>query len=217
MSWQRLEEMPSLMPADFFAFEGEIKKVKKAPSPKEMQKSHLLPDLSALLAEERFADLALAWNPEALFISLFAHQEFEEALFPRYAEGDALEIFIDTRDLKTAGFATRFCHQFFFLPQALQGIQAGEVTRFRTEDTHPLCDAGELHVETVFQKKSYEMHLVIPAHVLHGFDPTTCDRLGFAYRIFRARGRPQHFSFSSDHFSLEQNPRLWASLKLKEA
>ncbi len=180
---------------------------------KVLQRSCLLPDLTEWLAEEKFADVSLAWSESGIFVGVFVEKPFDEAFYPRYEEGDAVELFFDTRDLKTAGFATKFCHQFVFLPQAVQGIVAQEVTHFRTEDTHPLCDPSELQVEAEVGKKSYALRIFIPSSCLYGYDPASFDRIGFTYRIHRHKGAAQHFALSSQHFSLEQHPRLWASLK----
>lgn len=213
MNGEHLEACPALAPLEFFSLEGEIRYSKTPPSSKIMRRSFLLFDTSEWLAEEHFADVAIAWNEGGMFIDVFVEKPFEEALYPRFSEGDAVELFFDTRDLKTTGFATRFCHQFVFLPQAAQGIQAQEITHFRTEDTHPLCDAAELQVSSEIGKKNYELQIFIPASCLHGFDPSSFDRIGFTYRIHRLKGLPQHFALSTEHFSLEQHPRLWASFK----
>jgi hypothetical protein len=213
MNADSLEQCPPLAPLEFFSLEGEWNYSKTAPSSKLMRQKFLLPDTSEWLGEEHFADVAVAWNEGGLFIDVFVEKPFEEAIYPRFSEGDAVELFFDTRDLKTAGFPTRFCHQFVFLPQAVQGIQAQEVTHFRTEDTHPLCDASELQLSSEIGKKNYEMQIFIPAACLHGFDPKSFDRIGFNYRIHRYKGVPQHFALSSQHFSIEQHPRLWASFK----
>lgn len=217
MNSESLETMPSLSPLEFFALEGEIGYAKVAPSLKILRRSFLLPDLTSWLGEEKFADLSLAWNETGIFAAVFVDKPFEEASYPRFSEGDAVELFFDTRDLKSAGFATRFCHHFLFLPEPIQEIQAQEITHFRTEETHPLADAADLGISTTFYKKSYELNLFIPAHCLHGFDPHTFERIGFTYRIHRLKRSPQHFALSSQHFSLEQHPRLWASFKLGES
>ncbi|MBS0603849.1 MAG: hypothetical protein JSS60_02295 [Verrucomicrobia bacterium] len=208
-----LEELPALAPLEFFTLEGQLNYSKAPPSSKTMSRKYMLPDTSEWLAEERFAGVALAWSEAGIYIDALVDKPFEEALYPKYQDGDAIELFFDTRDLKTAGFATRFCHQFVFLPQAVQGIIAQEVTHFRTEDVHPLCDAADLQVVSEIGKKNYELQIFIPAHCLHGFDPSSFERIGFTYRIHRYKGMPQHFALSSQHFSLEQHPRLWASFK----
>lgn len=213
MTLEIFEQLPALAPLDFFALEGELNYVKASPSLKEMRKKFLLPDMSPFLAEEKFAEVALAWSESGIYICIFVDRPFEEASYPRFNEGDAVELFFDTRDLKTAGFATRFCHRFVFLPQPVQGISAQEITHFRTEDTHPLCDPADLQITSEIGKKDYSMQIFIPAHALHGYDPASFEKIGFTYRIHRAKGAPQHFALSSQHFSIEQHPRLWASFK----
>jgi hypothetical protein len=208
-----LEELPDLTPLEFFTLEGQLLYSKVPPSAKLMRRKFLLPDLSEWQAEERFAAVAMAWSEAGIFVDVFVEKPFEEALYPRFSEGEAVELFFDTRDLKGAGFATRFCHQFIFLPQPVQGISAQEISHFRTEDTHPLCDSADLQVTAEIGKKDYELRIFIPANCLHGFDPSSFEKIGFTYRIHRFKGAPQHFALSSQHFSLEQHPRLWASFK----
>jgi len=213
MNLEVLEKLPALAPLDFFSVEGELCFSKSPPSSKLMRRNYMLSDTSEWLGEEHFADVAAAWNESGLFFTFFVNKPFEEALYPRFSEGDAVELFLDTRDLKTAGFATRFCHHFLFLPQKVQGIQTQELTHFRTEDTHPICDAADLQVVSEFSKKDYELQIFIPAHCLHGYDPSSFERIGFTYRIHRFKGMPQHFSLGSQHFTLEQHPRFWATFK----
>jgi hypothetical protein len=210
MNLEVLEGLPALAPLEFFSLEGRLLYCKGSPSVAQMKSTYLLPDTTEWLAEERFADVALSWNEAGIAVHVFVDKPFEEAIYPNYAEGDAIELFFDTRDLKTAGFATRFCHQFVFLPESVQGIIAREVSHFRTEDAHPLCDAAELQVVPHIGNKDYSLQIFIPSHCLHGFDPSSFERIGFTYRIHRYRGAPQHFALSSRHFSLEQHPRLWA-------
>lgn len=214
MSMELFEQVPSLFPLEFFAVQSSINYAKTLPSFRAMRNSFLLANTSELLGEEKFAEVALAWNEEGLHCICFVDKSLEEVAFPLFSNGDALELFIDTRDLKTAGFATRFCHHFLVLPEAIQGIHAQEMTRFRTEDVHPLCDRADLIVNTTIQKNNYILHIFIPAHCLHAFDPLICDRIGFTYKIHRYGGLPQHFAVSSEHFSIEQSPRLWASLSM---
>jgi hypothetical protein len=214
MDLEVLEGLPALVPLEFFSIEGELHFSKSPPSSKLMRRRFMLPDTSEWLAEEHFADVAAAWNESGLFVDLFVNKPFEEAFYPRFSEGDAIELFVDTRDLKTAGFANRFCHHFLFLPQSVQGIQAQELTHFRTEETHPHCDPADLQTSVEFGKNGYTLQLQVPAPCLHGYDPSSFDRIGFTYRIHRYKGKPQHFSLSSQYFSLEQHPRFWATFKL---
>ena len=121
---------------------------------------------------------------------------------------------IDTRDLKSAGFNTRFCHHFYFLAQAVEGQQAGEITHFRTEDRHPLCDSQALECQIKSSSKDYILQIFIPSQCLYGYDPKQFDRLGFTYRINRVGGHPQHFTVVSEEYQIDQQPSLWGSLRL---
>lgn len=202
-----LDKLEPLLPVDFFALSFEIAHAKT------FRHLTLLPATAPLFGESSFADISMGWNEAALLCELVVYKSFNECFFPRFSEGDALELFIDTRDLKTAGFLTRFCHHFLILPQKVNEIQVQELTRFRTEDTHPLCDPDEIQVEAKFGKKEYRLQISIPSNCLHGYDPDSFDRLGVSYRIHRFKGVAQHFSLSP-HFVAEQEPALWASAKL---
>lgn len=175
---------------------------------------YLLPDTSFLCHQKNFANVYMGWNKEGLELLVAAKQPFLRANHPEISRGDGVELFFDTRDVKTSGYNTRFCHHFFFLPEAVEGVLAGEITRFRTEDTHEWCDARELKVTCTRKSNSYLLQIFIPSQCLYGYDPDQFDRLGFTYRINRADGDSQHFSVTSDDYQLEQQPSLWSSLKL---
>lgn len=186
------------------------------PPEKALSKKYLLPDTSSLCDEEHFADLLIGWNHEGIAVQASISEPFKLVSYPELTRGDSVELFFDTRDVKTSGYNTRFCHHFFFLPEAVEGHRAGEITRFRTEDKHDLCDSNELQVDVKFKNYNYDMHIFIPSQCLYGYDPDQFDRLGFTYRINRAGGESQHFSVISQDFQLEQQPSLWSSLILKK-
>lgn len=199
------ENLQPLLPVDFFEMGLDITLNKKLD----------LPDTSDLLGEASFGDLTLLLKQDGIHIQATVKKPFEECFYPDYEKGDCLELFFDTRDLKTAGFMTRFCHHFLILPVEVQGITSREVTQFRTEDTHPLCDPADLEVQPDFSSSRYQLNIFIPAHCLHGYDPLSFKRLGFTYRLNRFQGEPQHFSVSSRNFNIVQHPSLWASLQIK--
>lgn len=204
-----LEKLQPLFPLDFFALTFDLSHAKN------FRQLTTLPSTSAFLGEEEFATVSMGWNQDALFIEVSVNKPFEECFFPRFSEGDAIELFFDTRDLKTAGFLTRFCHHFVVLPQKVGEIQAAELTRFRTEDSHPLCDGQEIGVSAKFGKRDYQLQITIPSNCLHGYDPNSFDRLGVSYRIDRFKGRSQNFSVSSTFQAVEQEAAYWARAKLE--
>ena len=207
------ETLDPLLPIDFFSIGIDLPygkdSVKKAFRP-----SFQLPDLTHHLAEEKFADVSLFWNEEGLVGEVDVQKPFEESFFPEYAQGDSIELFIDTRDRKVAGFATRFCHHFVFLATPVLGIQAQEMSRFRSEDSHALCDSSQIGVNVTYGKKEYKLRFFLPSSCLHGYEPQTFSRLGFTYKINRYKGSSQHFSVSSQYFDIMQHPNLWSHLHL---
>lgn len=175
---------------------------------------YLLPDLTNFCGDESFASVAMGWSPEGLEFQVAVQVPVEHVFYPAVEKGDSIELFIDTRDVKTAGTNNRFCHHFFFLPESLEGRQAGEITKFRTEDKHDWCDPNELLVKVKKNAKGYIAKIFIPAQCLQGYDPEQCSSIGFTYRINRFGAISQHYSVDSQDFPMEQQPALWSSITL---
>ncbi|NGX37319.1 MAG: hypothetical protein K1000chlam2_00473 [Chlamydiae bacterium] len=194
---ETLDQLSAMLPIDFFSMSLDLK---KAP----LGKRHLLPDFSELLFENSFAKVFMGWSEKGLAFEMVVDKAFEEE--------DRIELFIDTRDLKSAGFLTKFCHHFM-----IEGTSAREVTAFRTEDRHELCDPEKIEVKGDFRTARYTLNILIPSECLHGYDPKAFDRLGFSYRINRVGGDPQHFTLSSDYLMIEKQPSLWSSLQMRDA
>lgn len=207
------EKRVSLNPLNFFGLSCECKHLpKKDKTP--LPPNYSLPDTTSLSGDYSFAQVCMGWHEEGLGFLIDVDQKFTKASYPDVTRGDSVELFIDTRDLKSAGFNTRFCHHFYFLPEAVDDHQFGEITRFRTEDRHDLCNSDLLQCQTKLMSGDYQLKIFIPTDCLFGYDPKQFDRLGFTYRINRASGKPQHFSVISDEYQIDQQPSLWASLKL---
>ncbi len=208
-----LEKKISLLPLSFYAFSVDCHYLKNKENLYKLD-NYSLPSTGLFFQEETFAKVSMGWNEEGIYLLIAFKIAFKQSFFPEIEKGDSVELFFDTRDIKSSGFNTRFCHHFFFLPQAFEGRQAGEMTHFRTEDRHELCDFSLLKCQTTFAAKNYKMAIFIPKEALHGYDPIQFDRLGFSYRLHRAKGTAQHFSVSSEEFMVEQQPSLWSSVKL---
>lgn len=216
------EDFVPLTPVNFFQVSADClylnpAKEKKFPNMTKTQaEKFLLPDLSLVCGEDSFSDVSLGWNEDGLEAYVQVYHPFKKAFYPDVERGDSVEFFIDTRDVKTSGYNTRFCHHFFFLAEGVEGHFAGEITKFRTEDIHPLCDSNELKIKSLVQPGGYFLNIFIPSHCLYGYDPDQFKRLGFAYRINRSDGFSQHFTVVTEDFPIEQQPSLWGSLQLKK-
>lgn len=203
----------SLNPVHFFALSCDCHHLsKKDQIPSFIHNA--LPSTHLLTDEESFAKIAIGWHEEGIALNIQVNRSAVQSFYPHVEQADSVELFFDTRDMKSAGFNTRFCHHFFFLPQPIEGVSKGEKTHFRTEDSHSLCDSQALHCQTQLKKNDYQMKIFIPIQCLYGYDPQQFDRLGFTYRINRFKGKPQHFAVVSQDYQIDQQPSLWGSLKL---
>lgn len=206
------EDMPGFSPVQFFGLSCDCPFLR---GPFKPSKASLLPTTDDLLGEETFADVYVAWNVEKLCFYIDVNAPFQKTVESDYRKGDSVELFIDTRDLKTKGVVSRFCHHFVFFPVEMQNFLGREVTRFRNEDMHRLCHPEDLQVTPELKKNSYSLSIEIPAHCLHGYDPLSFSRIGFTYRINRAEGPPQNFAVSDEEYVIEQHPATWGTLKLQ--
>ncbi len=206
------EDVPAINALQFFSVELDCLYVSKA---KEVfHKDYLIPTTAQLLDEQEFAKVYLGWNEYFIQMYFEVFVDFEEVSYSEYRKGDSVELFFDTRDLKDQSFMTQFCHHFIVYPQKIKNIHAREITRFRSDETHILCDPENLMVEASYAKNSYTLNIKIPTYCLYGFDCKNFRRMGFCYRINQSNNPPQHFGLSSFEYKIEQNPSLWPSLIL---
>jgi hypothetical protein len=215
MQW--MQQPMAMVPVHYFALSFDCRYL----ASKEIEackgvlgKEYHVPSSAAFCGEDPFAAVSMAWNQQGLAFSVEVQQPVKHSCYPNIEQGDSVQLFIDTRDIKSSGYNTRFCHEFFFLAQEVDGWSAGESTHFRGDDSHSLCDPALLQRKVKVTSTGYTMQMVIPASCLHGYDPDQFDRLGFTYRINRAQFFPQHFSASSFDYQIEQQPSLWASCRL---
>ncbi len=196
------EEIPDLSPVQFFALSWDCPHVKgklRAGS------DYKIPSTAEFLNEDAFAEIYMGWNEQKVMFEVNAKGR---------TEADSVELFFDTRDLKTKAQVSKFCHHFIFTPDADEGVHGREITRFSGDDIHRLCDSEELAVEVKSGADSYAMKIEIPADCLHGYDPLQFQRMGFTYRINRGNRPSQHFAVSSEEYAIEKHPSLWATVRL---
>ncbi len=205
------EDVPSLSPVQFFGLTADCLYHKGHLKP---DKAYLLPLTNELLNEEPFAEVCASWHPERLSFHINVHAPFQKLSEADFRRGDSVELFIDTRDLKSKGTVSRFCHHFVFYPVQYQNFYGRELTRFRNEDMHRLCHPEDLQVVAKLNDSSYSLTIEIPAQCLHGYDPIGFPRVGFTYRINRTDAPPQHFAVSSEEYTIEQHPATWGTLRL---
>lgn len=207
------ENLPGLKVLNFFDLKIDCYKL--LAKTKLLNKKYLLKSFCDLLNEEEFAKVYMGWSEKGLFFVFDVKTGFIKTSAD-FRKGDSIELLIDTRSLKTKGYITRFCHHFVFFPSDVKGQRKMEVTRFRFDDMHKLCDPENLELHSIVKPKSYMLNVEIPALCLVGFNPVEINYLSFTYRINRYEGSAQHFSVSSLEHNIEKSPHLWAKFHLKE-
>jgi len=179
-----------------------------------------LPDLSALEGRASWAKVLVGWNPEGLGVAILAEGASALASSPDRPEGFAdVNLWIDTRDTRNVSRATRFCHRFtahLTLTRDRKGLKVELTQRAiaRAVADAPMASIDDLRARAELTRSGWILEIFLPAAALHGFDPDTNRRLGFAYQVTDYDREDQFLSVGRD-FPLGENPSLWATLELK--
>ncbi|HEU64332.1 MAG TPA: hypothetical protein ENH96_02950 [Chlamydiae bacterium] len=211
---KELENFPSIKILNFFDIFVDLEKYRS--KAKFLSKKHLLKSFSSLLNEEEFSKVYMSYDEKGLYFIFDVKVSFTKAFFPEYQRADSIEVFIDTRSLKTKGYITKFCHHFVFFAEDIKGYKAREITRFRQDDMHTLADPKDLKVDSIIKPKSYLVDIHIPSFCLTGYNIADINYLSFTYKINRYQMPAQNFCVSSNEHRIEKSPHLWAKMNLKE-
>ncbi|MFO0908928.1 MAG: hypothetical protein U0794_11310 [Isosphaeraceae bacterium] len=213
-----------LLPQAFwFRFATRCARVEPLP-----KKSGDLPESCRLLEASRldgktpWAEVRTAWNPAGLAVEVTAEGDLH-ALGSNDTPDSlsyGLRVWVDTRDTRDVSRATRFCHRFETTLVKGKGKSALTVTAqqrpiARAVADAPICKPEEIVATAEKLPKGWRLSLWLPASVMHGFDPDTNRRLGFAYEVRAPDRDPQYFGVGRD-FPIGENPSLWSTLELSD-
>ncbi|HVS35923.1 MAG TPA: hypothetical protein VMS17_10110 [Gemmataceae bacterium] len=168
---------------------------------------------------KNFAVVRLAWNEDGLALQVELRGKelppVGDASRPRHY--DSVSLWIDTRDARTSHRASRYCHQFHFLPTG-GGADHDEPVFAQTKINRaaqdaPLAPANAVPFQFVRRKGGWRLEAFLPAAVLHGFDPEQHPRLGFYYAVRDTELGEQVLSVGPD-FPYAEDPSLWSVLEL---
>ena len=180
-----------------------------------------LPQTALLDGKEPWADVRVGWNPKGLAVEVEAdgkldalgHEDRPEASY-------GVQVWVDTRDTRDVSRATRFCHRFEVRFQKGPGKDGIKVALQQRPIARAVADAPTGDRESILNrferlKSRWRLELFFPAETLHGFDPETNRRLGFAYQISDP-DRDDQFLGVGKEFPVGENPSLWSTLELRE-
>ena len=204
----------------FFSFEQTIPQVK---NPKFLKgalsgwtEANRLPDLMSVDRKDAYADVYLGWNREGLYIGVDVKGAAAHEVQPkRPLKGDGIQVWVDTRDVREAHRASRFCHHFYFLPTGGRSDAplAGQVRIRRAMAQGKPCEPQSITVASKLTKKGYRLSAFLPADILTGFEPEDNNRFGFTYLI-RDRKLGRQYWTADDPLPVAYDPSLWGTVVL---
>ena len=179
-----------------------------------------IPDLMALEGQEPFARVHMAWNDEGLYFGVQVDGKTHYKVDPRnVTQGDCLELWIDTRDVKDAHRGNRYCHRFYFLPGGRGRDGKDPIGRHstveRAREQAPPCPEESIQVAMRRLRRGYQMEIALPAAGLNGFQPREFSRLGFNYLLHDVDRGVQSWSIGGDS-GLVHDPSAWGTVELRD-
>jgi hypothetical protein len=180
---------------------------------------NFLPQVS-LEGRPPFATVSMAWSAEGLWFACSVPRTKAPQVIPkRLASGDCLELYIDTRDIRSAHRAGRYCHKFVVAP--VGGAGRGRNPIFEHQEiqralaTPPLVQPDEIDLASEVRKDGYTMEMFFPASTLTGYDVEINRRLGLAYVLHDIEREMQVWPHQVD-LPVWIDPGLWAVVELVE-
>ena len=177
-----------------------------------------LPDLGAIDGSPGFAAVYLTWDAKGLYVAVDVPGKTTVAgNRQRPQTADALFLWIDTRDVRDALRAGRFCHHFIALPRGAGRTRATawQAPIQRAREQAPIGDPSHLTVASAIRRDGYSLELALPASALNGYDPAECSRLGFTYMITDLDHGTQLWNVPSG-IPFGHDPSTWAAIELGE-
>ncbi len=135
----------------------------------------------------------------------------------RIEDSDGLRVWVDTRDTHNIHRASRFCHQFVFLPHGggrrFDQPVAEMVPIHRARENPKAIAEKTLKIHSEKRIDGYLLHAHIPAAAMTGFDPDEHLKIGFSYAVIDRELGWQTFTVGPD-FPFVEDPSLWGTLEL---
>jgi hypothetical protein len=211
-----------LPPSFLFRFAVPCKRADKLWSPRgiELSDEYLLPSFAELDDAPQRATVKAAGSDEGLSftVTVSGKKHAPWCRENRVEDSDGFYVWIDTRDTHNIHRASRFCHQFVFLPIGGGMRQdepvAEQLLINRTRENAKPVRPGTLQAVHHKITGGYRLDVHIPAAALTGFDPAEHPRLGFHWALID-REIGEHTFCCPPELPYKEDPSTWGTLELQ--
>jgi hypothetical protein len=212
-----------LLPASFlFRFAVPCRHAAAILTPRgvELGDEYLLPNFAELDDAPRWAVVKAAWSEQgvSLSVTVSGKKQAPWCRENRIEDSDGLYVWIDTRDTHNIHRASRFCHQFAFLPSGgghrLDQPVADQLIINRARENSKPVRPGILQAISHKLADGYRLDVHISAAALTGFDPAEHPRLGFHWAVID-REIGEHTFCCPPNLPYREDPSTWGTLELK--
>ena len=210
-----------LPPSFLFRFAAPCRHTAKlwTPNGVELGKDYLLPSFAELDDAPQRVEVQAAWNEQgvAFSIAVSGKKQAPWCRESRIEDSDGVYLWIDTRDTHNIHRASRFCHQFVFLPSGGGSRQDEPVAELlainRARENPKPIRPGTLGIVNRKHTGGYRLDGAIPAAALTGFDPIEHPRLGFHWAVID-REIGEHTFCCPPGLPYREDPSTWGTLEL---
>lgn len=216
--------LPQLLtPSFLFRFAVPCRRAEKLWTPRGvvLGEEYCLPCFSELDDAPRRTEVRCGWNEQGLALSVVVSAKTQAPWCRenRIEDSDGFFVWIDTRDTHNIHRASRFCHQFVFLPAGTGHRQEEPVAEIlpinRARENPKPPPRGALQAITHKQRDGYRLDCLIPAAALTGFEPAEHPRLGFHWAIID-REIGVHTFCCPPELPYREDPSVWGTLELQK-
>lgn len=210
-----------LSPSFLFRFAAPLRYAAKVWTPQgiDLKDEFRLPSFGELDDAPERVTVRGAWSEQGLtFVAVVSgKKQTPWCRENRIEDSDGFYLWIDTRDTHNIHRASRFCHQFVFLPTGgghrLDSPVAESLAINRARENPKPIRHGTLQAVHHKQKDGYRLDCHVPASALTGFDPAEHPRLGFHWAVID-REIGEHSFCCPPGLPYREDPSVWGTLEL---
>lgn len=169
----------------------------------------------SVLVESSFerpeAVIELMSKGSSLSITLRMLETLENPEWPDYTAGDAVELFIATRNWKNARSIHRFYHRILVFPVAIDGVYSREITELPVLERRQLMKENAVQVSSSHEHHKTTMTIEVPFDSLYQWDYSE-NSCGFAIAIYH-HSHSKAIWWPGDGRPLDRLVSLWADVR----